>query len=55
MDSTRNKVGGKKQISIYHRDEGKKLLGQTSAKKGEMLRKKECPCRTTNREGMLIM
>jgi hypothetical protein len=42
-------MGGKKQISIYHRDDGKKLLGQTLAKKGEMLRKKECPCRTTRR------
>jgi hypothetical protein len=55
LDSTHNEVGGKKQISIYHRDEGKKSLGQTSAKKGETLCKKECPCRTTNREGMLIM
>jgi len=44
-----------KQIDIYHRDEGKKKSGQTLAKKGEMLRKKESPCRTTSGEATLIM
>jgi hypothetical protein len=55
LDSTLNEAGCNKQISIYHRDEGKKLLGQTLAKKGETLHKKECPCRTTSGEGVLTM